>query len=131
MSFDRTRFAKALATVIEAELTEAGVTATVFAKPPFTLNAPSIVIARPQEVRYAEAAFSVDAATVVVTCIGAADADETVSELIGVVNSATDADTSLGGVVLMCNSASERNWGHVNVSGTDLLRADVVFDVQM
>jgi hypothetical protein len=26
---------------------------------------------------------------------------------------------------------SERNWTHVNVAGTDLLRADVVLDIQM
>jgi hypothetical protein len=131
VSFDRTSFAKALATALEAELAEAGVTATVFDKPPFTLNAPSIVIARPTEVRYSEAAFSIDAASVAVTCIGAADDDETVGELIGVVRSAIGADASLGGAVALCVPMSERNWTHVNVAGTDLLRADVVLDIQM
>jgi hypothetical protein len=132
MSWDRTAFAKALAAAIENQLYESGVTATVFAKPPFTLNAPSIVIARPTEVRYSEAAFSIDAAAVVVTCIGGADDDETVSELIGVVRSAiSPPDEGLGAVVQTCQDRSERNWTHVNVSGADLLRADVVLDIQM
>jgi hypothetical protein len=131
VSWDRTPFAGALAKAIEAELDSAGVTASVFDKPPFTLNAPSIVIARPTEVRYSEAAFSIDAAAVVVTCVGGADDDETVSDLIGVVRSAIAADESLGGTVALCVPMSERNWAHVNVAGADLLRADVVLDIQM
>jgi hypothetical protein len=132
MSWDRTAFAAALAKAIEAELDESGVTATVFAKPPFTLNAPSIVIGRPSEVRYSQAAFGVDAATVAVTVVAGADQDETAAELIGVVRSAiAPPDEGLGAVVQTCQDSSERNWGHVNVSGADLLRADVILDVQM
>jgi hypothetical protein len=132
MSFDRTAFAKALAAAIENQLDESGVTATVFAKPPFTLNAPSIVIGRPSEVRYNEVAFSIDLATVAVTVVAGADQDETAAELIGVVRSAiAPPDEGLGAVVQTCQDRSERNWAHVNVSGTDLLRADVVLDIQM
>jgi hypothetical protein len=131
VSFDRTAFAGALAKAIEVELDAAGVTATVFDKLPFTLNAPSIVIGRPSEVRYSEVAFSIDMATVPVTVVAGADQDETAAELIAVVRSAIAADESLGGVVPSCVPTSERNWAHVNVSGTDLLRADVVLDIRM
>jgi hypothetical protein len=135
MSFDRTAFAAALAKAIEVELDTSGVTATVFAKPPFTLNAPSIVIGRPSEVRYNEVAFSIDMATVPVTVVAGADQDETAAELIGVVRSAIAPDSAtgegLGAVVQTCQDRSERNWAHVNVSGTDLLRADVVLEIQM
>jgi hypothetical protein len=131
VSWDRTPFAAALAKAIEAELGTLGVTATVFDKPPFTLNAPSIVIGRPAEVRYSEVAFGIDAANVPVTVVAGVDQDETAAELIAVVRSAIAADESLAAAVALCVPTSERNWTHVNVSGADLLRADVIVEVQM
>lgn len=131
MSWDRTPFAAALAKALDAELAVSDVTATVFEKMPFTLNAPSIVIGRPSEVRYSEAALGVDAASVPVTVVAGADQDETAAELIGVVRAAIGADEGLDAAVQSCVPRSERNWAHVNVAGTDLLRADVILDIQM
>jgi len=128
MAWDRAVCVAALAAAIDVT---SGQTVFVFDKPPQTLNAPAVVVGRPTEVLYATAAFAVDEATLPVLCVGAADGDDTVADLIGTVRAAVAKDARLGGAVQSCVAAAERNWRNVVVAGVDLLQAEVTLTVQM
>jgi hypothetical protein len=131
MSWQREPVAKALVAAIETQLAAAQMTATVYDRPPFSVNAPAIVVGRPTEVRYSTAAFSIDEVTLPLGCLGGADQDDTVAELIAVVRAACDADPSLGQVVQDAHVSGERSWRNVKLAGTDVLVADAIVDVIM
>jgi hypothetical protein len=118
--------ADALATLVASFAGEAGVAATVFAKPPGTLNPPAIVVGRPRMVRYGTAALSIDEVELPVACIGALDGDDVVDTLAGVVRDAVRADPTVGGTVQVAYPYEQAQWRAVNVAGADLLAADVV-----
>ena len=129
MSWQRAKVAAALADVLGAAQT-AEDTASIFAAPPETLNAPAIVVGRPIEVLYGTAGMSVDTATLPVVCLGASTGDDVVDGLISFVRQAIDANVTLDGAVPSCTVTSERNWRAVRIGGADMLAADVVVTVQ-
>ena len=122
--------APALAQAFTDAATAAGSLATIFAKPPATLNPPAIVIGRPTEVRYSTIAFAIDDCSLPVLCIGAVDGEDDVAALIDLVRGAI-TDATLGGAVQTAFPAVERNWRQINVAGADLLQAEVTFSIQM
>jgi hypothetical protein len=125
MTWNRTAAAKAVAAAIEAQTT-----VTVLARPPQTLNPPVIVVGRPDQVRYAEFAFGVDDVDLPVICVGAADGEDMVDQLVGLVRESF-ADPTLGGQLVSCVAAMERNWRNVTVGGVDLLQAEVLLAIRM
>ena len=127
MSWSRAAAAEAVAHAIGVAC---GETVTVFAKPPQTLNPPAIVVGRPVEVRYSDFALAVDDAELPVVCVGAADGDDTVDQLVALVRSSFP-DPTLGGAVASCTTSLERNWRNVNIAGIDLLQAEVVLAIRM
>jgi hypothetical protein len=131
VSWDRTTAAKALYAVISEAAAEAGSTAVVYDRPPYSLNPPAIVVGRPVEVRFGQVASTIDEAEMPVACVGPVDGDEMVSDLIALVRSAVGHSSQLGGAVQVAFPAMERNWRPINVGGTDLLSADVVITIQM
>jgi hypothetical protein len=130
VSWDRSLVGPALAQVLTDAVVAAGETITVFEKPPGTLNPPAFVVARPTTVRYATFAFGVDDVELPVLCVGPLDGDDRVAELIAFARAAISEPT-LGGVVQICYPTGERNWRAVNIAGTDLLSAELVFSIQM
>jgi len=122
--------APALAQAITDAATAAGSLATVFEKPPGTLNPPAIVVGRPSEVRYGVAALGIDECDLPVLCLGPMDGEDDVAALITLVRKAI-TDPQLGGAVQTAYPAIERNWRQVNVAGTDLLQAEVSFVILM
>src|SRR5215471_17485932 len=111
MSWSRAVAAPALAQAITNHV--AG-QASVFEKPPQTLNAPAIVLGRPVEVQYSYFALGVDQCSFPVLCVGPADGDDAVANLITLVRGSL-TDATLGGVVQSCTAEYERNWRNVNV----------------
>jgi hypothetical protein len=104
---------------------------TIHPKPPNTVNAPAIVISRPESVAYSTAAFGIDLVTLPIVIAGAADQDESVDQLRETVKDAIDANYNLGGVVQSCQATEERNWRLVNSAGIDLLAVDLMLTIQM
>jgi hypothetical protein len=131
MSWQRQPVAKALVAAIETQLSVESMSATVYDRPPFTVNAPAIVVGRPTEVRYSSFAISIDEVTLPLGCVGGADQDDTVAELIAVVRAACAADPSLGQVVQDAHVSAERSWRNVKLAGADMLVADAIVDVIM
>jgi hypothetical protein len=127
VTWNRQAAATAVAAALQATL---GETVFVFPKPPQTVNPPAVIVGRPTEVRYSTVAFSIDEATIPVTCLGPLDGEDVVDGLIAMVR-ASFADRSLGGVVQACWAADERGWRNVNVAGVDVLVADVTLTIQM
>jgi len=135
VSWSRALVAAAIADVLKAaqdgtDPTGPHDTASVFAGPPETLNAPAIVVAHPTEVRYAVAGLSIDEATLPIVCVGSITTPDVVDDLVAFVRRVTMADPTLGGVVPTCSPTSERNWRGIRVGGVDLLAAEVVLTVQ-
>jgi hypothetical protein len=131
VTWNRAPAAAALADLLTTALAGAGIEASVFAAPPFTLNANAVVVSRPTEVRYAVSGFSIDEVTLPVLCVAGQDQDDTVSALIAVVRSALAGSLNLGGVVSQIHATGERNWRHVNVSGAELLAAELTVQILM
>jgi hypothetical protein len=104
---------------------------TIFERPPSTVNPPAVVIGRPTEVRYSEAAFGVDMADFGVLCVGPIDGDDIVDGLIGFVRSAIGPDPTLGGTCKSLVAGAERNWRALRVAGVDVLVAEVALEVMM
>jgi hypothetical protein len=130
VTWNRASAARALADVLEQAALAAGDNATIFDKPPLTLNPPAIVVGRPASVNYQQYAFGIDEVELPVTVVAALDGDDRASELIDLVRTAI-LDPSLGGVVQGATPTTERNWRTLNVAGTDLLVADVMFTISM
>jgi hypothetical protein len=130
MTWDRSVAAPALAQALTDAATASGELATAFANPPTTLNPPALVVAYPISVRFAATAFSIDEVQLPVICFGQIDGPDVVSRLVTFCREAV-FDTQLGGAVQTCYATEERNWRPVNVAGTDLLTAEVVFTIQM
>jgi hypothetical protein len=131
MSWDRTPVAKALVVAITAELEAQAIEAAVLDRPVYSVNPDAIVIGRPSEVRYGAAAFGIDEANLPVLCLAGPEQDDTVTELIGVVRAACDADMTLGGVVQYIDCTGERAWRSINVGGADYLGAEAQLLIQM
>lgn len=131
MTWDRAAAAKALAAKIGDAVTAAEDTATVFDRPPLTINPPAIVVGRPTEVRYAAFASGIDEATLPVACVGPLDGEDRVAQLVALVRGALAPSDQLGGVVQVAYVTGERNWRNLNVAGTDLLAVDVFFTIDM
>jgi len=128
MAWNRTQAVAAVVAAVRAVCAE---TVIVFAKPPQTVNPPAIVVGRPVEVRYAVAALSVDEADLPVACVGPADGEDLVDELIAAVRHAVAVDWSLGGAVQHCRDTLERNWRNLNVAGVDILQAEILLTIRM
>ena len=127
MSWDRTVAVPALVNAIDVA---SGGTVFVFDRPPTTLNPPAVVVGRPVEVLYATAGFSVDETTLPVLCVGAAEDDDTVDDLIGVVRAAVKTP-GLGGAAQSCVASAARNWRNVVLAGVEILQAEVILTIQM
>jgi hypothetical protein len=134
MSWDRATAAKALANELaNAPLVNplsTSAPATIFEQPPGTVNPPAIVIGWPIEVNFSVIAPGIDQATLPVACVGPFDGSDLVAELVANVRAGV-VDSTLGGAVQICYPTAERNWGQINVAGTDLFRAEVIFTIQM
>jgi len=129
MTCSRAPLAKALTAVIAPAVDD---DVSVYDRPPFTLNLPSIVVSGPTEVRYASVAFSIDEVVLPVVCVSAIDDYDGVQALIVAVREALDAaDTTLGGVVSRCWASGERNWRPTKIAGLDCLAAEAVLTVYM
>lgn len=129
MSWDRAAAAKALAAELAAVLADVGDPATVYDRPPGTINPPAVVVGRPTEVRFSVIAPGIDEVLLPVLCVGPLDGDDRVADLIAAVRLIDN--TNLDGVVQIAYPTTERNWRQVNVAGADLLSAEVTFTVQM
>jgi hypothetical protein len=126
----RAPVADALTSLVATFAGEQGVAATVFAKPPQTLNVPAVVVGRPRLVRYSTIGFSVDDVELSVTCFGPMDGDDTVDLLAGIVRDAVRADPSIGGTVAAAYPLEQINWRAINIGGADFLATDVVLAIQ-
>ena len=104
---------------------------TVHPRPPNTVNAPAIVVSRPESVIYGTAAFGIDQISLPLVIAGGAEQDDVVDQLRQAVKGAIDADQSLGRVVQSCVVTEERNWRNVNSAGIDLLAVDLMLSIQM
>ena len=131
MSWSRAPVAKALAEALTEQLELLGIEATVLDRPTYSVNPPAIVIGRPTEVRYSTFAFGIDEVNLPVLCIGGAEQDDFVAELLAVVRAACDADHTLGSAVPNCDCTGERAWRALNVSGADYLGAEASLAIQM
>lgn len=100
-------------------------------RPPATVNAPAVVVARAETVSYATIAFSIDQVTLPIVIVGGSDQDEAVDSLKATVRAAIEADPTLEGTVQHASPSEERNWRNVNSGGADLLAVDLVLDIQM
>jgi hypothetical protein len=129
VSWQRALVAQALADVLKAAQ---GVddTASIFAAPPETLNAPAIVVGRPTEVDYGTAGLGCDTAILPVICIGPSTGEDMVDGLITFVRQTIGANVTLNGTVPSCTVTSERNWRAVRIAGAEMLAADVVTTIQ-
>lgn len=130
MSWDRAAAAKALAACLTHAVQEVGEAIAIFDKPPPSLNPPALVVGRPLQVQFSAYTISIDEAELPVSAVVGVDEDDRAAELLDIARLAV-ADRTLGGVVQVCYPALERNWRNLNVAGTDLLAADVVFTIQM
>lgn len=119
------------AALVEMLTAATGGLVTVFDRPPATVNAPAVVVARVQSVSYGTPAFGTDLATLPIICVGGADQDDVVDGLKATVKAAIEADPSLGGAVQIARPTEERNWRNVNSGGVDLLAVDLMVDLQM
>lgn len=127
MSWNRT---DAVAAIVAALQQTMGESVFVHAKTPQTINPPAVVVGRPLEVRYSVTSFGTDETTISVICVGPADGEDVVDELIAQVRQSFP-DPSLGGVVQSCRPTVERNWRNATVAGVDILQAEVVVTVNM
>lgn len=129
MTWQRGPVAEALAACLRQAAEVAGDYAGVFDRQPTTLNPPALVVGRPVEVRYSAFALAIDEADLPVHCVGPADGDDRVSELIALCRLATGGNPTLGGVVQSIRASFERNWRTQTLGGVDLTVADVIFTV--
>jgi hypothetical protein len=120
----------ALAVVAQLQ-TVVGETTFVFAKPPQTINPPALIVGRPLEVRYSTSGLAVDQALLPITCVGPADGEEMVDDLITAIRQAFPPGSNLGGLVQVIYPDSERGWRNLNLAGVDLLLADVSLTINM
>lgn len=127
MTWNRTAAAAAVTAALQTVL---GETVWVYERPPGTVNPPAVIVGRPTEVRYSIPAFSIDEATLPVTCVGPHDGDDLVDQLVTQVR-ASFPDPSLGGVVQACWPVDERAWRQASIGGVDVLLADVNLTIQM
>lgn len=131
MTWERAKFAAALADTLTAATSSLEAPPSVFASPPMTLNAPALVVGRPSEVVYATGGLGIDVATIPVVCLANQLGEDAVDALIGFVRGVVAANDQLGGVVQIMTAPRESNWRAVNVAGVDMLAADVILTVQM
>ena len=132
MTWSRSPVAAALAQLLTSALDQSDeCDAQVYEAPPFSLNADSIVIGRATEVRYSVQGFALDEVTLPITCVGGMDQDDTVAALIELVRSTVHASINLDGACSEIHAVGERGWRHVNVSGADLLAAEITLQVLM
>jgi hypothetical protein len=127
MTWNRQTAAAAITSALQVTL---GETVWVYSKPPGTVNPPAVIVGRPTEVRYSIPAFSIDEATLPVTCVGPVDGDDVVDQLAAQVR-ASFPDPTLGGVVQACWPTDERAWRQASIAGVDVLLADVNLTIQM
>ena len=125
MTWDRATATAALAEM----LGDTG--ATVYPKPPATLNPPAIVLARASNVDYNVSAFGIDEATLPDVCVGPLEGDDEIDALKSTVRAALLADPTIGGAVQLATATAERNWRTVTISGTELTTVDLVIMVKM
>jgi hypothetical protein len=127
MTWARASVAAALVDMINAAT--AG-SCYVHAAPPATLNAPSVVIMRPNVVTYSVAAFGVDDVELPVAIVGAADQDVAVDTLKNVVRAAVLGDSTLKGTVYSAVPSEERNWRQLTgAGGIQLLYVELVLKI--
>lgn len=126
MTWNRATVAAALVDL----LTEA-TDVMVFDRPPGTVNAPAIVVARPNSVTYGVGALGIDDAELPLVLVGGADDLDGVEALKTSVRAAVDTDPSLGGVVQLVYPEAERNWRVLNIGGADLLTVEVILQIRM
>jgi hypothetical protein len=126
VSWDRAAVAAALVDVLTAAT---GV--MVFDRPPGTLNAPALVVARPNTVTYGNGAFGIDDAELPIVCVGGADDLDGLEALKALVRQAIDADNTIKGVVQHAYPQQERNWRVINIGGADLLTVEVILQIRM
>lgn len=131
MTWSRQVASAALAATLRDSISTNGDAVTVFERPPATLNVPALVISRQPEVTYNDAGFGVDRAQLPVVCLGPLGGEDTCDELVGLILDAIESDRQLGGGVLSCTPAAQRNWRGLKIAGADVLGVDLVLDIQM
>jgi hypothetical protein len=126
VSFTRAPVAAALVDMLTAA-TGGGV--FIHERPPYTVNAPAVVVGRAVSVSYGAVAFGIDLATLPLGIVGGAEADDTVDDLKATVRKAIEADPTVGGSVQVAFCTEERNWRNVSSGGADLLTVDLIVEI--
>jgi hypothetical protein len=130
MSWDRSQAAKALASLLGETATAAGSLASVFDRPQATVNPPALIVAY-ADVQFSTAAFSIDEADLIVTCVAPWGGEDASDDLVGLVRTTVADHPTLDGAVQICDATATRNWRNATVAGVDVLLADVVLHILM
>jgi hypothetical protein len=105
---------------------------TVHAAPPEVLNPMCVVVSRPQPVTYSVAGFGIDEAVLPLVICGGIETEDRIEALKTVCRDTILADATLGGQVINCFPAEERNWRNVTgAGGIQLLLCELILTVQM
>jgi hypothetical protein len=114
---------------IVAYLADALPLVSVYDRPPATFNPPAVILAHPQLVTRNQPRFAVDRVTWPLMCVAGANQADYVADLLDQVAAVIDDDPSLGGEVQSATAATFGGWRITDVSGIQVLAADVTLDL--
>ena len=126
LTWNRATVAAAMAEVLEG----LDPTASVFATPPETFNAPVYVVGFPRTVEYDAASYGVDLTTIpIMVGVGPNELDRA-DAMLEAAKTALNADPGLAGAVQHCRVTEQTNWRRLNIAGVDVLCCDLVVEIR-
>lgn len=126
MSWDYPSSSQAIVDTLEAVV----VGVSVFDRPPPSFNPPAMIVAHPTLVTRNQPQFGIDLVTWPIICAVGADQADRLAELLDAAAGALETDPALFGIVQSTRAVSYQGWRIMDVSGIQVLAADLTIEIR-
>ena len=110
-------------------LTAAIANVAIFDRPPASFNVPAVIVAHPAMVTR-NSPFGIDLVQWPIICAVGPDQADRLAELLDACASALETDPALFGIVQSTRAVSFQGWRVMDVSGIQVLAADLTIEIR-